>query len=314
MKKAIILCMTAFFATSLVYAVENLTVDWEREYESTYGLHQTCCAALNAFDVDHDGKMDIVIPFRKDTDRIMCVNGNDGSVKWIYPPIDQDTTISGDPMGSPCIGDMDGDGKEEILFTGRNTNLYCIDAATGNEKWIWLGGGVDEAVCLYDVTGDGYKEAVFQSDGAIAVVDYTGTLKWSYAMTLDASTSPNAFDIDRDGLVEVLCGDGNGNLYCMSSTGSEKWRFPTGDQFNHQQPVIADFNNDGEYEIAVHSDDQRLYMLNFWGSELWNFPIGEPWWDVAGADAGTHEGGLAAADLDLDGFLEVVTTDRKSVV
>jgi outer membrane protein assembly factor BamB len=68
--------------------------------------------------------------------------------------------ISGDPMGSPCIGDMDGDGNDEVLFTGRNNNLYCVNAADGTEKWIFESAGKDEAVCLYDVTGDNKKEAV----------------------------------------------------------------------------------------------------------------------------------------------------------
>ena len=303
--------MTVLFATSLAYAVPNLTVLWEKEYSDPYGLHQTCCAALNAFDVDHDGQMDIVIPFRKDSDRVMCVRGDNGAVKWVYPPMDQDGLVGGDPMGSPCIGDMDGDGKEEVLFTSRSGSdglLFCIDAATGVGKWTYAGGGKDEAVCLYDVTGDGKKEAVYQGGDAITVVDYTGSLVWSYQMTASSSCAPNAFDIDKDGVVEILCGDGNGNLYCMSATGAEEWRFSTGDKFHHQQPVIGDFNNDGEYEIAVHSNDRYLYMLTFYGTEIWRYPICDRLWDV-NEDAGKHEGGLAAADIDNDGYLEILTSD-----
>jgi outer membrane protein assembly factor BamB len=291
--------------------IPMLSLEAQWEYETDYGLHQACCSALQAYDVDHDGQMDIVIPFRKDSDRVMCVEGDDGAVKWIYPPMDQDGLSGGDPMGAPCIGDMDNDGMEEVLFTGRSSsegNLYCVDAATGVEKWIWEGPGKDEAVCLYDVTGDGHKEAVFQGGGIITVVDHAGNLVWSYEMTSGSSMAPNAFDIDKDGQVEVLCGDGNGNLYCMSSTGAEKWRFPTGDKFHHQQPVIGDFNNDGEYEVAVHSNDRYLYLLTFFGTELWRFPIGQEHWDV-NEDAGLHEGGVAAGDLDGDGKWEIITTD-----
>ncbi len=284
-----------------------LKVEWQREYSDEYSLHQTCDAGLQAYDVDKDGLMDIVIPFRKDSDRIMCVSAQNGDVKWVYPPMDQDG-IAGDPMGVPAIGDMDGDGKDEILFTGRSNNLYCIDAATGQEKWIHESAGKDESVCLYDINGDGKLEAIYQAGDTVTVVDWQGKLVWEYQMTKGASTAPNAFDIDRDGQVEVVIGDGNGNLFCLSSTGTEKWRFQAGDRFRHQQAIIADFNNDGEYEIAAHSDDGYLYLLTFFGTELWRFPVGQKYWEV-NDNAGNHEGGMAAADIDGDGSLEIVTTD-----
>jgi outer membrane protein assembly factor BamB len=306
--------MTVFFATTLVYAAPKMLINLSQwEYNTQYGLHQTCCAAMNAYDVDHDGHVDIIIPFRKDSDRVMCVNGQTGAVKWIYPPMDQDG-ISGDPMGSPCIGDMDGDGKEEVLFTGRSQNLYCVDAATGAEKFVTQTGGKDEAVCLYDVTGDGMKEAVFAAgDGALYCVDYMGNTVWQFQMTKGASAPPNAFDIDGDGLTDVLCGDGNGNFYCVSNTGAEKWRFETGDKFHHHQPVIADFNGDGEYEIVVHSNDRYMYCLTFYGTEIWRFGVNEGAWETD-EDAGKHEGGVAAADLDGDGDIEIVTTDVTGMV
>ena len=314
MKKAILLCMTVFFATTLVYAAPQMLINLSQwEYNTQYGLHQACCSALQAYDVDKDGHIDIVIPFRKDSDRVVAVNGQTGAVKWIYPPMDQDG-IAGDPMGAPCIGDMDGDGNDEILFTGRSNNLYCINAATGTEKWIFESDGKDEAVCLFDVTGDGKKEALYAAgDGTLNCVNSAGTLVWSFQMTKGASAPPNAWDIDADGFVEVVCGDGNGNLYCVSSTGAEKWRFETGDKFHHHQPVIADFNADGEYEIVVHSNDRYLYCLTFYGTEYWRFPVHQSAW-ADDEDAGKHEGGVAAADIDGDGDIEVITTDVTGMV
>lgn len=307
MKKAILLWTTVLFATSLAYAVPNLTVLWQKEYRDPYQLHQTACAALQAFDVDKDGDMEVVLPFRKDADRIVCIKGSDGSVEWVFPPMTQDGMTTGDPMGAPCIGDMDGDGKHELLFTGRSSTLYCLDAATGTKKWTFECGGKDEAVCLFDINKDGKKEAVFQAGSSITVVDYSGKLLWSYQMTTGASTAPNAFDLDRDGEVEIVCGDGAGTLYCMSSTGVEKWRFVTAGKFHHQQPVIADFNNDGEYEIAVHSNDRYLYMVSFFGTEIWRYPVDQYYW-AALEDAGQHEGGVSAADLDGDGKIEILTS------
>jgi hypothetical protein len=217
--------------------------------------------------------------------------------------------ITGDPLGAPAIADMDGDGNAEIAFLGRNANLYIIDAVTGAGKSITETGGGDEAVCLFDINGDGKLEAIAQADGIVYAVDSAGNKLWQFQMAGgEAHVAPNAFDIDRDGEVDILCGDGGGNFYCISSTGTEKWRFETGDKFHHQQAVIADFNNDGDYEIAVHSNDRYLYLLSFYGGEYWRFPVGQAYWEV-NEDAGQHEGGLAAADLDGDGDLEIITTD-----
>jgi hypothetical protein len=41
---------------------------------------------------------------------------------------------------------------------------------------------------------------------------------------------------------------------------------------------------------------------------MWRFPVSPQFWDIK-EDAGKHEGGSAAADLDGDGRLEVVTND-----
>ncbi len=66
--------------------VPCLSVDWARDYFDQSGLHQTCSAALNAFDVDRDGVMEILIPFRKNSDRLLCVDGVTGEAEWAYPP------------------------------------------------------------------------------------------------------------------------------------------------------------------------------------------------------------------------------------
>jgi len=158
----------------------------------------------------------------------------------------EEEPTSGDIMGSPAIGDMDGDGNYEVLYMGRSNNMYCVDAATGAGKWVFESGGNDDGVCLYDVTGDGKKEAIAQGGDYLIVVNSEGKLVWQFQVASKTNYCPNAFDVDRDGAVEVIGADGS-YVYCISSTGTEKWRFPIGDKLNHEQPVIGDFNNDGEY-------------------------------------------------------------------
>ncbi len=306
MKKGILLCIAVLLATATAYAVPNLTLVWEKVYRDPYGLHQTCLGGLNAFDVDRDGKMDIVIPFRKDSRRILCVNGADGSVKWVFPPMTEDG-LPDDQMYSPCIGDMDGDGKYEILGQGRSKDLHCIDAATGTRKWKFECTATDASVVLFDINGNGKLEAVYCGGDTVFVVDSTGKMVWSYKMTAKGET-PVVWDVDRDGLVDIIAADANGNVFCLSNTGVEKWRFPMGGMTHSVAPIIADFNKDGEYEIAVPSHDKYLHMLTFYGTEAWGFPIAQHHWAVH-EKAGKHEAGFAAADLTGDGCIEIIISD-----
>ena len=193
-------------ATSVAYGVPNLTVEWQKEYRDPYELHQTCTSALQAFDVDGDGDIEIILPFRKDSDRIVCVSGSDGSVEWIYPPMEQEPT-SGDPMGAPAIGDMDGDGKYEVVFLGRSNNIYCIDGTTGAGKWIYECEGADDAVMLYDIDGDGYKDADgivikhWQIENELNQALLTAIWGWRSPVWLEALLSPWA---DWDFCTELL--------------------------------------------------------------------------------------------------------------
>ena len=114
-------------------------------------------------------------------------------------------------MGAPAIGDMDGDGKYEVVFLGRSNNIYCIDGTTGAGKWIYECGGADDAVMLYDIDGDGYKEAIAQGGDNIVVVDHQGNEKWKFQLTSKINLCPNAFGRCR--LVGCCCGGSNRKIF-----------------------------------------------------------------------------------------------------
>jgi outer membrane protein assembly factor BamB len=290
-----------------------MELEWAKGYQPSSGLYRTVSAALNVFDLDGDGDMEILMPFSKATDHLLCVNGKDGEAKWIYPPMKRDKGF-GDIMGSPCIGDMDNDGKYEVLFVGRQKNMYCLDGATGVPKWVYQCDGNEEASpTLYDIDGDGRKEAIAQATQSVIVVNYKGKLVWEYRMQGYAPVCPNAFDVDQDGDVEIIAMDNA--LHCIGLGGVEEWSayimaMAAG---RHIQPVIADFNHDGRYEVAVHTTDGVLHLLAANGSELWRFQAGQPG-EESDWQVGWHEGGFAAGDLDGDGFLEIVTSDRQGDV
>ncbi len=289
-------------------AAPELTTERERKYGLETGLGELTYGHQRVCDIDQDDGLEVVIPVNGNFGRILCVEGDSGNIRWIYPPLGQDG-IPGNISGVPCIGDMDGDGKDEIIFTAVNNsggNLYSINAGNGSLRWVGPG-SAQGTPCLHDFTGNGKADVVCAGQLSMNVFDQAGQRIWSFDTKNKPLGVPNAFDIDEDGIIEILWGDDQGNLICAGSDGNERWRFPFGSCMVHQ-PIVADFNQDGEYQVLVHSNDRYLYLLSAHGSEIWRSTLGEHLWGVING-TGIHGGGIATGDIDLDGYLEIVTVD-----
>jgi len=267
-------------------------------------------------DIDKDGAVEILWSYRKAEDRVICLDSKTKDLQWVYPSLDKDPFLQGDPWGIASIEDIDNDGNKEILIIARDKNLHCITPA-GQLKWMYECGGSEIAPALYDINKDGKLEIIIGplKTSMITALDNTGKKIWDFPINSYVNCGSTAFDVDRDGEVEILTVDGAGNFYCVSSTGSEKWRFEMGNRPNQLKPVVADVNNDGEYEILVHSRNRILYCLTFFGTEVWRFEVGKirvnathTHWDLS-TDAGISEGGIVVADVDQDGVLEVLVGD-----
>lgn len=92
--------------------------------------------APSVLDVDQDGAPDFVVAtwsFQAGQDHIYAFRGKDRSLLW-------KKNISGVVYHGSAIGDLDGDGREEILLGSYNDTLYCLDAQTGDTRWTYHAG------------------------------------------------------------------------------------------------------------------------------------------------------------------------------
>lgn len=161
--------------------------------------------------------------------------------------------------------DIDGDGREELLFSvgGRDHHVVCADLKTGDEIWRY---GDRVTICwgrlvVADIDLDGYPEVVFGTEygnpdgtSSLVVLSSNGDLKWrDDSIRGDAGSTPTMLaDVNGDGLLEILkveidlCGkDGHtSSVLCLDSLGERIYSTP----FGGSSIAIADVDGDGSLE------------------------------------------------------------------
>ncbi|MBN1539492.1 MAG: hypothetical protein JW939_05050, partial [Candidatus Thermoplasmatota archaeon] len=226
----------------------------------------------------------------------------DGKVIWKYSLNAKPSSI----FSSPAVADLQmaklNPNEEhldyEIIFGADNGLLYVLDAQWHSPLWTFDTGGrvlSSPAICNIDNYGEceiiigSDSKKVFcldgdPSDGIDEGVPYPGDGKshdvlWVYETEAPIGiSSPVVADIDLDGMLEVVIGDSEGNVYCISAggrslVGQEDWpQFHcdlnrTGffnPQISYGVDIYPKMDSDGIRETMVRSADigtENVYKL-----------------------------------------------------
>ncbi len=283
----------AILMASSAFALPQMRVKWTFDVKPIVETGFAWTIVVLA-DLNGDGMLETILGTEKGG-RMVAV-GPTGNLLWVFPPADSDM-VPQLIAKAFSVDDLDGDGKPEIVFgwgAAPNGAVFCINW-DGTLKWKWSS---PEAHFRYggalarDFDGDGKKEVVVAgSDAKVYMFTHTGELRWVSFLPPGRSVDSmvNAFDIDRDGQIEVLAfsrslGEGpgtegglNGVFYCLDGrTGMEKWSWssPLWVDWLHNMPTIADVNGDGEYEIVFglwrldSGADGGMVVISFYGTEV----------------------------------------------
>jgi hypothetical protein len=292
--------------TGLLYVLQhNADGSWGPApgWPQSVGAHIASSPAIA--DLDDDGIPEIVVgygstydpshqggvsAFRRDGTLMWSVATaafNDGSNNWTHAPV----------YGTPAVGDVDGDGKMEVVFGSFDHHVYLVDGATGAAKTGWpvdVGDTVYSSAALYDIDGDGLPDIIIGTDdylvngGALRVLRYDGTSVAGFPQYINQTinSTPVVADIDGDGKPEIIVGTGHfygpptynptHQVYAWHCDGTAVAGWPVAvDGQVGTTPAVADLNGDGHLEVIVTDDNTgpsgtfHVYAFKGDGTLLW---------------------------------------------
>jgi hypothetical protein len=243
---------------------------------------------------------------------VVCVSGDYlryRNRRGVQPPDAQEWSFGGDIVfnAPAAIGDIDEDGVAEVVLA-RSTAVFAAEMTAGAYEFIVSAGhAVADAPTLGDLDLDGDLEIfVPASDGILTVLDHTGAAVSPFPW--DSGTggplSSVALANIRSGFEpELIFGSQNEAVHALFYTGGELSSFPIPvtsvywSQFN--SPAVERLNGSTVSGPIL----SMTHIVNAWT----NFAVELPNWPTHGA--WPIQAGPAAADIDLDGSLEVVYLD-----
>lgn len=201
-------------------------------------------------------------------------------------------TLSAVAIYPPSVGDIDGDGQEEIvLATGGiqvSPRLYAFEKdgtelagwpVNLNNNWILT------APALSDLDGDGALEVVATEYdfpiGYVHILKGDGSSfssNWPVALDAPPAVTPSIGDMDGDGEKDIVM-HSTTSRYIFGLDGQPKPGFPivTGPTHKHsyQSPVLISFDEGGTLEAvgASHGDAPEFYIIDSAGAYRPGWPI-----------------------------------------
>ena len=195
---------------------------------------------------------------------------------------------------APILGDLDGDSDLDAVVGARDGNLryyqntgtasapvYAEQTGSAN-PFTGLLVGAEPSPTLGDLDGDDDLDAVvgrvdgtfryYQNTGTASAPVYagqTGSANPFTGINVGSSSAPTLGDLDGDGDLDAVVGEGFGNLHYFQNTGANRlprYAEQTGsaNPFDgihvgaKSSPTLGDVNGDGRLDLVIGNGDGQL--------------------------------------------------------
>ncbi len=249
--KLILFIALLLIATSL-YASPN--ADFEKG-----GIYAN---SINFADWNEDGELNIILD-----------NKNEILILKNKPPFDNlaKITLKANIISIPAIGDLNNDGNMDLVVTAADGKLYAYTTLYDKQNrkfipqllWSFKVESCASPV-IADLDGDSALEILIGSNKTnmfYVLEGATGFVKWLYKTEAKIIISPAVADImPNSSGIEIIIGDWNGNLYCLSQDGDVLWKYLCTGKID-QSPIITQTKGFSYNIIIAHYNKQSSKIL-----------------------------------------------------
>jgi hypothetical protein len=272
-------------------------------------------------DINGDGFLDIITANERDNNVSVLLNTTvSGSTTLTF--LAQATFATGTDPLSVTLGDVNGDGKLDIITANEGSNNVSVLLGNGNGTF---GVNTDfstgtstgpRSVTLGDVNGDGFLDIItansYTYDASVLLGNGDGTFQIPPLATGTNPRSVTLGDVNGDGIldiitanydddnVSVLLGNGNGTFQTQAT-------FGTGSGSGGPQSVaLGDVNGDGRLDIitANRISNNVSVLLGNGNGTFGTTPVTYA--------TGTYPKSVTLGDVNGDGKLDIITANRSS--
>jgi hypothetical protein len=185
----------------------------------------------------------------------------------------------GTNVGTPVLGDFDGDGVLEACFPLTNNTINCRNSINGAFKRSWsmpcgfiglrgYASWATQAVMAEDLDRDGRDELVALGSSCVAAFKYGAGLWWNNS-SYGASTAGAIGKLNSDPYPDVVFKSGSNYVVLNGINGSLIATFSDATQ-GCSAPTIADITGDGINDIIIACVNPVAYSAsNGWSGRVW---------------------------------------------
>jgi len=291
--------------------------------KETIGTDNIGYQNIKAADLDNDGDIDIIPDagiYDENNDTWFGYYTNDGSQNF-----SKKLLYKGSGGGSTEIVDLDGDGKNDIIYVSGNNSINWLKNNGGGShsknNIIEFEGSLNSQIMdleLGDFDNDSDLDIIFVDIGQDKIIHLINNGSQTFSTVKTVATNEEYYaldvvDLDKDGLEDFVLSS-NLNFYWYKNSGENNfekktiWKYSGGSSVTKQSYQIeaTDIDKDGDIDIFTAGAYGLLGWLENDGSQNFsNYSL------TGGFYGGSN---IYPADIDKDGDIDILTASYEKEI